>query len=179
MIVRLTPPADKRAPLAQSINAKGLNLIKRFEGFYPNFYTDPVGIKTIGYGHACHVNDCNNLIARNAAGATRKVKAPLSEADATDLLRNDLVNKGYEACVRNNVKRGINDNQFSALVSFTFNVGCGGFSSSTLLKRVNANAPVEGASGIRDAFLMWVKGGGKTLPGLVTRRNAEADLYKS
>lgn len=62
------PPSGGR-----TTNKAGLDLIKEFEGFYPNFYIDPVGIKTIGYGHACHVNDCNNLIAKDANGKVCKI----------------------------------------------------------------------------------------------------------
>lgn len=57
---------------SQTTNAAGVDLIKSFEGFYANFYIDPVGIKTIGYGHACHVNDCSNLQAKNANGKQNK-----------------------------------------------------------------------------------------------------------
>ena len=64
--------------------------------------------------------------------------------------------------------------QFDALTSFTYNVGSGAFGGSTLLKKlkVNPNDPT-----IRDEFMRWVYGGGEILPGLVTRREAEADLY--
>ena len=64
--------------------------------------------------------------------------------------------------------------QFDALTSFTYNEGSGAFGGSTLLKKlkVNPNDPT-----IRDEFMRWVYGGGEILPGLVTRREAEADLY--
>jgi len=161
----------------QNTNQAGVDLIKSFEGYYANFYIDPVGIKTIGYGHACHVFDCSNLQAKSTSGNFYKVSAPLSRQAAEDLLRGDLEKGAYEDCVRNKVTRTITDNQFSALVSFTFNLGCGALSSSTLLKRVNSGAAVEGTSGIRAAFLMWNKAGGKVLAGLTRRRNGEADLY--
>jgi GH24 family phage-related lysozyme (muramidase) len=164
--------------ISYSTNTAGVNLIKEFEGYEPNFYYDSVGIKTIGYGHACHVYDCSKLMAKRASGSWYQVYEPLSEQEASDLLRGDLEKGGYEDCVRDKVTRStLTSDQFSSLVSFVFNVGCGGFSGSTLLKRVNANAPLEGTGGIREAFLMWNKAGGKVLSGLTRRRNAEADLY--
>jgi len=81
-----------------------------------------------------------------------------------------------ENCVGRSVTRGINDNQFAALVSFTFNLGCGSLQSSTLLQKVNANAPL---SDICFEFNRWTKAGGQVLPGLVRRRQAECDLYRS
>jgi hypothetical protein len=71
--VSAPPPAS-----SNSINAAGLDLIESFEGFYANFYIDPVGIKTIGYGHACHVNDCSNLQALNSAGTDNIVGVVIS-----------------------------------------------------------------------------------------------------
>jgi lysozyme len=108
-------------------------MIKSYEGYEANFYIDAVGIKTIGYGHACHVFDCSNLQAKNSAGLRgksifgnvflgtwRQVKAPLSTTDAADLLRGDLDKGGYEQCVRDAVTASVTDNEFSALVSFVF-----------------------------------------------------------
>jgi len=148
-------------------NQAGLDLIKEFEGWYPNFYTDPVGIRTIGYGHACHVWDCS--VPLNG-----KYPVPLSLADGQSLLAEDLVS--YEACVRNNVRySGLNADQFSALTSFTFNLGCGNLQSSTLLSLLNSGN-VLGAS---EEFGKWVYGGGVVLPGLVRRREAERVLFCS
>lgn len=120
----------------RSTNQQGLKLIKEFEGFYPNYYIDPVGIKTIGYGHACHANSCGP-----------EIKPPLTEAQATELLITDL-QRSYEPCVEKAVTVPLNDNQFSALVSFVFNLGCGAFKSSTLLRRLNA----KGNNSLETAF---------------------------
>ena len=68
----------------------------------------------------------------------------------------------------------INQNQFDALVSFVFNLGVGNFSRSTLLRRIKA---YPNDITIRREFARWVYAGGKILPGLVTRRKEEADLY--
>jgi lysozyme len=68
----------------------------------------------------------------------------------------------------------ITQNEFDALVSFAYNLGPANLKASTLLKKVNANPNDES---IRLEFMKWVKAGGKTLKGLVRRREAEADLY--
>ena len=70
----------------------------------------------------------------------------------------------------------INQHQFDALLSFTYNVGTGNLARSTLLRKVKAN-PKDPS--IRTEFSRWVYGGGKRLPGLVRRRKMEADLYFS
>jgi len=149
-------------------NAAGLALIKEFEGWYPNFYTDPVGIRTIGYGHACHVWDCS--VPLNG-----KYPVPLSSANGNLLLQDDLRAPGrYEACVTNSVSySNLNANQYSALVSFTFNLGCGNLQSSTLLRLLNGG-DVAGAS---REFAKWVNAGGVPLPGLIRRREAERVLF--
>jgi lysozyme len=76
--------------------------------------------------------------------------------------------------VKRVVKSKINENQLGALVSFCFNVGGAAFSRSTLARKANAN-PNDPT--IRAEFMRWTRGGGKVLPGLVKRREEEANLY--
>ena len=143
---------------------KGIELIKSFEGFEGRPYLDAVGVPTIGYGATYYPGG-------------RKVKmsdTPITEPEAVELLKNML--SVYEDAVSDNVRSNINQNQFDALVSFAYNLGGGALKSSTLLKRVNAN---PNDPDIRNQFGKWVKAGGRTLPGLVRRRKAEADLYFS
>lgn len=97
---------------------------------------------------------------------------PLTEKEASDLLKEMMTN--YENDVKRLVKRELNQNQFDALVSFTYNLGSTNLGKSTLLKKVNAN-PCDKT--IKDEFLKWNKAGGKVLNGLTRRRNAEAELY--
>ena len=140
----------------------GIQMIKEFEGFRSKPYLDAVGIPTIGYG-ATHYAD------------GRKVKMsdkPITEAEASALLQDML--KQYEKPVLDNVTSKINQNQFDALVSFTYNLGGTNFRKSTLLKKVNAN-PMDLT--ISNEFLKWNKAGGKVLAGLTRRRKAEAELY--
>lgn len=140
----------------------GIDLIKEFEGFRSKPYLDAVGVPTIGYG-ATHYAD------------GRKVKMtdkPITEAEASILLQDML--KQYEKAVLDNVTSKINQNQFDALVSFTYNLGVANFKKSTLLKKVNAN-PMDLT--ISHEFLRWNRAGGKVLAGLTRRRKAEAELY--
>lgn len=144
------------------LGSKGLELIKSFEGFYSKPYLDPIGIPTIGYGATYYPNKKK---------VTMKDK-PLTEKEASDLLKEMMTT--YENDVKRLVKRELNQNQFDALVSFTYNLGGANLGKSTLLKKVNAN-PCDKT--IKDEFLKWNKAGGKVLNGLTRRRNAEAELY--
>ena len=148
----------------RGVPRKAVNLVARFEGFYPNVYADPVGYATIGYGH---------LIAlRGPTDADRAKWGTLSKRDAKRLLRHDL---GLSArAVRRLVKVPLNKRQFSALVSFVFNVGIGAFEDSTLLRKLN-----NGNYGaVPHQLSRWNKAGGVTLAGLTRRRAAEGRLFR-
>lgn len=138
------------------VSDNGIGFIKRHEGCMLTAYKCPAGVLTIGYGHTEGVH----------AGMT------ISESQADMYLRHDLT--PVEACVSNAVGGILTQNQFDALCSFTFNVGCRAFLGSTLLAKVRAN-PCDPA--IRNEFCRWIRGGGKILPGLVKRREEEAALY--
>ncbi|WP_316429359.1 glycoside hydrolase family protein [Leptolyngbya sp. NK1-12] len=138
------------------INQKGLELVKKFEGLVLKAYRDPVGIWTIGYGHTGPEVGPGDVITK---------------AEAEALLKKDLMR--FEKAVRNLVKVPLNSNQFSALVSFTFNVGSGAFAQSTMLSLLNQR-DYQGAA---NQFSRWVYGGGQVLPGLVRRRNEERALF--
>jgi lysozyme len=96
-----------------------------------------------------------------------------NEQEATSLLLAAM--KSFEDAVNRHLPN-VNQCQFDALVSFCYNVGTGAFIKSTLLKKAKAN-PADPS--IVDEFNKWVRGGGKVLPGLVTRRREEAKLYFS
>lgn len=138
------------------INKQGLELIKEFEGCQLEAYLCPAGVPTIGYGHT-----------RSA-----KLGQTISQADADALLREDLADS--EDAVDRLVTAQINDNQFSALVSFTFNIGAEAFERSTLLSMLNANAQIHIVAA---QFLRWNKANGEELPGLTRRRHAEQALF--
>lgn len=139
-------------------NQAGVDLIKGFEGLRLAPYKDPVGLLTVGYGH---------LVKPGEQFGT------LTEAEAEDLLRNDL--RDAESAVERLVKVPLTDNQHAALVSFTFNCGGGNLEKSTLLKKLNA----KDYAGAGFEFLKWNKAGGKILAGLVRRRRAEMELFLS
>ena len=134
----------------------GRDIIKQFEGLRLEAYRCPAGVWTIGYGH------------------TRDVKEGqvIDEAEAERLLEEDY--NRAATFVRQLAFKPLNRNQFEACVSFVFNLGPGNFKNSTLLRKINAdpNDPT-----IRDEFAKWVKSNFETLPGLVKRRAAEAELY--
>lgn len=142
------------------INAAGLDLIKRFEGCKLTAYPDPgTGGEpwTIGRGHT--------------GGVVEGMK--ITEQQALDMLANDCITA--EDGVANNVKVALTNNQFSALVSFTFNCGTGALAKSRLLKLLNSG-DYDGAAA---EFDKWNKGGGKVLTGLVKRRAAERQLFRT
>ena len=117
------------------------------------------GKKTIGYGHNCDANkDCDNI------------RPPISIAEGETLLRKDLFN--FENCIDKETP-GLNSNQFSALVSFTFSLGCGEYRGSTLAKKIK----VGDNNGAANEFGKWIYSGGKISRGLVRRREAERQLF--
>ena len=134
---------------------RGLSLIVQFEGFRPDAYLVPVGIPTIGFGFIRGV----------------KMGDKMTLAEARDRLKREIVE--YEQGVLAACTRQPNQNQFDAFVCFAFNVGVAGFKKSSVLKAHNRGDYQAAAR----AFGLWVKAGGKTWPGLVRRRSAEASLY--
>ena len=135
---------------------EGVELIKHFEGCHLKAYLCPANVWTIGYGH------------------TRGV-LPDDEIDqeaAERLLKEDL--EEFEGYVRELVEYDLTQNQFDALVAWTYNLGPGNLKESTLLNRVNYG-PI---SDVPTQIKRWTKSGGKELAGLVRRRNAEALLWE-
>ena len=106
--------------MALKTGKKGLELIKEFEGCRLTAYKCPANVWTIGYGHT--------------KGVKQGQKITLSEAE--ELLKDDL--KIYESYVNKYVKVSLNQNQFDALVSFTYNCGPGSLRVSALLKKLNS-----------------------------------------
>ena len=137
-------------------------IIKQFEGCRLKSYKDPVGIWTIGYG-----------IIRYPDGSKVREGDKIDQEKADFLLKYHVLE--FAAGV-DKVVKGVNQNQFDSLVSFSYNVGLGALKKSTLLKKllVNPNDPT-----IEQEFLKWNRAGGRELLGLTKRRQAEADLYFS
>ena len=149
--------ANKPTPELIGISQAGIDLIKRWEGFRSNAYLCPGNVWTIGYGHTKNVYQgmC------------------ISKAQAEELLKSDL--RYFEASVRQLVTVKLNQAQFDALLSFTFNVGVYAFKKSTLLRLINQENFLEAAN----EFGRWVYANRKKLPGLVKRRDEEKKLFLS
>ena len=138
----------------------GISLIKGFEGERINAYDDGVGVWTIGCGTIKYPN-----------GVRVKKGDTCTEAQAESYLKNDLVK--FENAINRLVKVPLNQNQFDAISSFTYNLGETNLSSSTLLKKLNA----KDYTGAADQFPRWNKAGGKVMNGLTRRREAERNLF--
>ena len=145
------------------VNKQGIQLVKSFEGCFLNAYLCPAKVWTIGYGSTKYQN-----------GKPVKQGDKITQQEAETLLSDTL--DEFSKGVYKLIKSELNDNQFSALVSFAFNLGVGALSKSTLLKKVNAN---PNDKTIENEFMRWVSAGGKKLNGLVRRRTAESNLYFS
>ena len=140
------------------IGPKGIALVKEFEGLRLEAYMPtPDDVPTLGYGHTKGV----------------KMGDTCTEAEADAFLRQDV--EWAEECVDNQVKVPLQQEEFDALVSLVFNIGCGNFAGSTLLRKLN-DSDYDGCS---DEFKRWSKQKGKVLNGLVRRRFAEAKLFNT
>lgn len=146
------------------ISEKGLNLIKKFEGLSLKPYLDVVNIPTIGWG-STYYPDGKKVTLQDKE---------ITEQKACEILEY-IANKDFGAFVNKAVKVKLNQNQFDALVSFTYNLGNGNLQQSTLLKKVNQNDFI----GASLEFEKWNKAGGKVLSGLTKRRTAEKELFLS
>lgn len=146
------------------IDSSGLTLITASEGFKPAPYLCPANVPTIGYGTTRYPNG-KKVSLKDAA---------ISQLQGLEFLKHDVA--VFELAVDAMATDALTQNQFNALVSFAYNLGSTALKSSTLLKKVNTN---PNDSGITAEFLRWVYANGKKMPGLVTRRTKEAQLYFS
>lgn len=152
-----------------NVSQRGIDLIKRYEGFISHAYLCPANKITIGWGH------CSKDL---------KLGQTITEAEAENLLKQDL--KNFESKLNYSLEHdnvNLNQNQFDACISFIFNLGFSAFIFSTLYKKLKQ----KDYAGASDEFLKWVYitknvNGEKIkirLKGLETRRNAERDLFLS
>lgn len=144
------------------ITHEGLALIKEYEGFRSAAYRDSVGVWTIGYGHTAM-----------AGPPDVKPGLKISDSEAEEILLRDV--ELFARGVRQLLTVTLTDQQFSALVSFAYNVGLGNFKTSSVRKAVNTND----LDAVGRRLQLWNKAGGRVLPGLVRRRAAEAALFAS
>ena len=137
-------------------------LCRQFEGFRSKPYLCPAGVPTIGYGSTYYADG-------------RKVTlqdAPMSEPDARALLMYELQHTYLPGTLRQCPNLIADERKCNAIVDFCYNLGIGRLQTSTLKRKINAG-DWEGA---REQLMLWTKGGGKVLPGLVRRREAEKAL---
>lgn len=140
------------------IGPKGIALVKEFEDCRLEAYLPtPEDVPTIGWG--------------STRGVSMGDVWTQAQADAE--LLDDL--EDAETCVNRQVKVPLQQEEFDALVSLVFNIGCGNFSGSTLLRKLN-DSDYDGAG---QEFKRWCKQKGKVLNGLVRRRFAEAKLFNT
>ena len=145
------------------ISNKGIQLIKHYEGVRNKPYRDCVGLWTVGVGHL--IGDGKSLPESwNKLFTTEEVDA---------LLKQDLVR--FERGVQKLLPVPLTQNQFDALISFSFNLGLGVLQRSTLRQNI-LRKDFKGAA---EEFLKYVRAGGKIVKGLVTRRNDEKALFES
>ena len=137
----------------------GYNLIKSFESLRLDAYLDPIGIPTIGYGTI------------SIDGQPVQMGTTITEDQADYYLQ--LEAEGFEKTVNQHVTVELTQNQFDALICFTYNLGSGSLLKSTLLKKLN-QGDYQGAS---EEFEKWNMAGGHPLAGLTRRRLAERDLF--
>ena len=139
-------------------NEMGLQVIAEFEGCRLDAYEDQAGKWTIGFGCCHHVRPGQQI----------------TQQEALDRLREDVSwTIGQVAAIL--APHQLNDNQFSSLVAFAFNVGVGAFKGSTLLNCIKTGHVSEAGS----ELLRWSKIDGQTVAGLLRRRQAEMDLFNT
>lgn len=164
------------------VSENGLAIIKRFEGLHDGDKStpvleplaDPVGIYTIGWGHALFQGGKPVKDRETAYRIWRNLyPAGMLLADADELLKVDAQKRADQLGPLVAAAPPLNQNQFDALVSFVYNVGIENFRTSTLRSRVLAGDWVGAAA----QFPRWNRSDGKVLPGLVARRALEAELF--
>ena len=140
------------------ISAKGMALIVHYEGMKLEAYPDPgTGEEpwTIGVGHTDGIKEGDTC----------------TEKEALDWLRDDC--REAEDCIDAHVEVELTQNQRDALISLIYNIGCGNFRGSTMLKLLNAGNTISAAN----QFGRWDKAAGKKMAGLTRRRDAETKLF--
>jgi lysozyme len=137
-------------------------LCRQFEGFKSKPYLCPAGIATIGYG-STYYSDGRRVTLGDS---------PMDESTARALLMMELEHTYLPGVLRNCPTLIMDERKCNAIVDFCYNLGIGRLQTSTLKRKINAN-DWEGA---KEQLMLWTKGGGKVLSGLVKRRQAESDL---
>lgn len=136
--------------------------IKSNEGCRLTSYRDPAGVWTVGYG-----------ATRLASGNPVMRNVRITQEQADDLLKSEL--ERLRGVLAQYIRAPVTEGQFIALIDFAYNCGEGSLRRSTLLKLLNAGKVVNAGY----EFRRWTRAGGRELPGLVRRREAEKELFLS
>lgn len=160
VIVKMETAKKQPKPSAAKIAAE---VIKEFEGYSSKPYLCPSGIPTIGYGNTRYLS--GERVTMDDKAVTKKF--------AEKMLLDTI--KDVEKQVKSVLDVKLNEHQLAALISFTYNVGIGNLSKSTLLSWINQRPSLEM---IPSEFLRWNKSKGRVLNGLVHRREAEVALWE-
>jgi len=123
-------------------------------------YLCPAGVWSIGYG------------ATKFRGRDVIPSDTCTEEEAEALLNLEILN--VTRAIKKVIQVPVKDHELAAMISLTYNIGSGAFAASTLLRLLNAGAP---AALVAEQFTRWNKSGSKVLPGLVTRRAEEKELF--
>ncbi|MBD1558173.1 lysozyme [Vibrio sp. S9_S30] len=165
-----TPPAIKKTHI---LSQKAVTLLKGIEELATETYDDQTGKKitqwvkgaTIGYGHLISKAEWDTY------------KNGITKSSAEKLLNQDL--KPFVNAVNSAVKVALSQNEFDALVIFTFNTGIGGFRNSSVLKLINDPSAKTPYKSLELAWKAWNKSQGKVMRGLKNRRNSEWNIFEN
>ena len=138
------------------------SLCKQFEGFRSKPYLCPAGVATIGYGSTYYADG-------------RKVTLndpPTTQEEAHVLLMHELEHTYLLGVLRNCPILATDEKKCNAIVDFVYNLGIGRLQTSTLKRKINS----QEWEAAQEQLMLWTKGGGKVLPGLLKRRQAECSL---
>lgn len=137
-------------------------LCRRFEGFRASPYLCPAGIPTIGYGSTYYPGGRKVAMSDVA----------IDEPTARRMLVQELEHTYLPGVLRQCPGLVTDERRLNAIVDFAYNLGVGRLQTSTLRRKINA----QDWDGAREQLMLWTRGGGRVLPGLVRRRQAEAAL---
>lgn len=138
------------------------DLCKQFEGYKSKPYLCPAGIPTIGYG-STYYPDGRKVTLQDA---------PVDEPTAYSFLMHELQSICAPAVMRHCPGLVGDEAKFNAIADFVYNLGAGRLQTSTLKRKINA----QDWEGAKEQLMLWTRGGGRVLPGLVKRRTAECAL---
>lgn len=150
----------------------GIEFIREHEGCKPHVYNDVAGLPTIGVGHLLTQDELNSGKIQIGYRSVKYANG-LSSLDINMLLDQDL--DRFEKAVSDSVTVKLAQHEFDCLVSFSFNVGVGAFLDSTLLKLLNKGHKSQ----VPAQLARWIYSGGRKIRGLVNRRAAEAELWRT